>query len=206
MNSLLKFLDKAIKIIALNITSLGIFLFLLAFPSLAHHPWEGEIKTFGFSQGLLSGLAHPILGVDHLLFLLSIGLVGGLCSKQWVPLLLLCGTLGSFLSQITPSVNGQEVLMGLSLVASALVSLGHLRSVWMIPLITSHGYVLGQTMIGAEPAPLAAYLIGLLIAETFIVLLGIMTFKNCLRYKRVFAIALMSLGIVFTYGSFVALV
>ena len=48
----------------------GLFFFLgvLVFPAQAHHPWDAVPKeTFSIYQGFLSGLGHPLLGIDHLL-------------------------------------------------------------------------------------------------------------------------------------------
>ncbi len=37
----------------------------------AHHPMGGQTPET-FSQGLLSGFGHPIIGIDHLAFLIVI--------------------------------------------------------------------------------------------------------------------------------------
>ena len=43
---------------------------LLASPALAHHPFGmGDSSELTAWQGLLSGIGHPLLGPDHLLFL-----------------------------------------------------------------------------------------------------------------------------------------
>ena len=47
---------------------------LAALPALAHHPMGGTTPTT-FMQGLLSGIGHPILGLDHLAALIAVGLV-----------------------------------------------------------------------------------------------------------------------------------
>lgn len=47
-------------------------LLLSAGPALAHHPLAGLPMETG-AQGLLSGLAHPVLGFDHLFFVLAVG-------------------------------------------------------------------------------------------------------------------------------------
>jgi urease accessory protein len=51
------------------VTALGI-----ASPALAHHPLGGLPMT-RFSEGVLSGIGHPILGFDHLFFVLLAGVV-----------------------------------------------------------------------------------------------------------------------------------
>src|ERR671916_3204070 len=45
-----------------------------ATPALAHHPMGGATPAT-LVQGLLSGLGHPVIGLDHLAALVGIGLV-----------------------------------------------------------------------------------------------------------------------------------
>lgn len=47
---------------------------LLAGPAWAHHAMGGEVPGT-FAEGLLSGLAHPVIGLDHLAFILAVGLI-----------------------------------------------------------------------------------------------------------------------------------
>ena len=44
-----------------------------ATPALAHHPLGGmPMETF--AHGLLSGVGHPLLGFDHLFFVIAVGI------------------------------------------------------------------------------------------------------------------------------------
>ena len=91
-----------------------------------------EPETFNSLEGLLSGFAHPILGIDHLLFLLSIGLLGTLIFKRWVPLLLVSGLLGTVCSVVIPSViPGLEISIGISLIIATLVAIGLIKPLIM---------------------------------------------------------------------------
>ena len=45
--------------------------------ALAHHPMGGAVPTTAW-QGLLSGLGHPVIEINHLLFLLGAATVVGL--------------------------------------------------------------------------------------------------------------------------------
>ena len=80
----------------------------IPFPAEAHHPWESQMGDFNFLQGFASGLAHPILGFDHLLFLISVGLIGGVSLFTRVPLLLFFGLLGTTFSQFIPIFEEQR--------------------------------------------------------------------------------------------------
>ncbi|MGB0926172.1 MAG: HupE/UreJ family protein, partial [Pikeienuella sp.] len=45
---------------------------MAATPALAHHPLGGmPMETF--AHGVLSGIGHPLLGFDHLFFVLAVG-------------------------------------------------------------------------------------------------------------------------------------
>src|ERR1051325_9000520 len=50
---------------------------LVVHPAAAHHVMGGGLPAT-FMQGFLSGLGHPIIGLDHLAFMIAIGLVVGL--------------------------------------------------------------------------------------------------------------------------------
>ena len=41
-------------------------------PALAHHVMGGRMPA-SFSEGLLSGFGHPIIGLDHLAAVLAVG-------------------------------------------------------------------------------------------------------------------------------------
>ena len=88
--------------------------------------------------------------------LLSVGLAGSLVS-QLVPL--------------APSLTGViESSVSLSLVAEGLIGFGLLPQSLLLPLIGLHGYMLGTTIVGAEPTPLLAYGFGLLISQGLLLL------------------------------------
>jgi urease accessory protein len=126
-------------------------------------------------QGLLSGIGHPLLGPDHLLFLLAIAFIGLRRPMAWVVPLLAVGLGGSVLSQFIPLSDAiapwAEALVSLSLVAEGLIALTLLPAQWLMPLIGLHGFLLGSTIVGAEPTPLSTYFLGLLIGQGALLLL-----------------------------------
>ena len=182
--------------------------FLTFIPAHAHHPFEGRVpESFTLIEGLISGLVHPIIGPDHFLFLLSIGLLGTLSISRWIPLLLISGFAGTLCSLFFPIAFPQvEVIIGLSLFGSALAARGLINPVIMLPLIASHGYVLGQPMIGADPTPLMAYMSGLLISQVIVILCGFILLCRTIQYKNILLGGIFGAGIVFTYGAIVSLV
>jgi len=64
----------------------------LAPPALAHHVMGGKLPDTAW-YGLLSGLGHPIIGIDHLAFVLGVGLMAYLAGRiVLLPVLLVAGT------------------------------------------------------------------------------------------------------------------
>ena len=59
---------------AITLTSAG--------TAFAHHPLGGMIPQ-NFMQGFLSGIGHPVIGFDHLAFVVAVGLIAA--SKEGVP-------------------------------------------------------------------------------------------------------------------------
>lgn len=141
---------------------------LCAQPALAHHPLGGRLPANAF-EGLMSGLAHPILGADHFLFVLAIGLLALRVSVGlWLPVVFVLGGLGGAglhlssgsLPLVELVVTGSLVLAGFFLARQA-----EPKSFWMLLLGAIaglfHGYAFGEAIFGAEMTPLWSYLIGL---------------------------------------------
>lgn len=152
-------------------------------PAEAHHAMEALSLKPTALNGLLSGLLHPVLGPDHLLFLLALSLVGLRHRAGWMLGLLAVGLMGSALGLLLPGLPGAEVLVALSLVLVALVLAERLPRPWLLPAFALHGYVLSAAVIGWTAMPVAAYLLGLLLSQ------GLLLFAS-LRLLAVFAASL----------------
>jgi len=122
----------------------------------------------------LSGVGHPIIGADHLAFLVGLGIavgVGGM--SLFGPLLFLvamaCGV-AAHVAGIT--IPGAELIVALSvLIAGVLLATGgSIHAGWWMALFIVaglfHGYAYGELIYGAEPTPLVAYLAGLVTIQT----------------------------------------
>jgi len=152
------------------VTSLGLVAASLFSPAHAHHPFGmGDSTDLSALQGLLSGIGHPLLGPDHLLFLLAIAFIGLQRPRAWVLPLLAAGLGGSVLSQVIPLSDAvapwAEALVSLSLAVEGLMALTVASTSWLLPLVGLHGFLLGSTIVGAEPTPLLTYFLGLLIGQ-----------------------------------------
>lgn len=147
--------------------------FLAATPALAHHAMDGETPTT-LVQGLLSGLGHPVIGLDHLAALIGVGLVSsrfprGLTLPAFWIVAMAAGIGIHLASADIPQV---ELLVALSVVIIGIAAT--LRTTLSYTLIAGlfaagglvHGYALGESIIGAEAAPLGGYLVGLVVVQT----------------------------------------
>lgn len=63
-------------------TSIVAFSFMIPFKVYAHHPLSGTpMETF--AHGILSGVGHPLLGFDHLFFVLVIGVAAVFTARRY---------------------------------------------------------------------------------------------------------------------------
>ena len=187
---------------------------LTAGPAAAHHPFAmvegGEMTAL---QGLLSGIGHPLLGPDHLLFLVAIGLIGLRRPVAWVLPLLAFALGGAVLTQIFPLASSlepaAEALVSLSLMVEGLIALSLIPAGLLLPVIGMHGYLLGGAIVGAESTPLITYFLGLLIAQGALLLAVSLGSKRLLdalgaQGKRVAAGILIGMGGAFAWAALVA--
>ena len=174
----------------------------------AHHPMDLlQLKPSPLS-GLLSGLAHPVLGPDHLLFLLALSLVGLRHRAGWMLALLATGLAGSGLGLVLPGLPAAEALVSFSLVVVALILLAGWDRRLLLPAIALHGYVLSGMVMGWNATPIAAYLIGLLISQGALLLLALGVLRQSAaacstNTRRTLAGVLLGLGAAWTWSALV---
>ena len=152
-------------------------LFLAAEPALAHHVMGGRMPaTFG--EGFLSGLGHPVIGLDHFAAVVA---VGCLAAAHRAGAVLALGFVAAMMLGVAAHLGGATVPGAEFLVALTVVGLGvavvrtpPLPAAAAVALFVAaglvHGYALGESIYGAERAPLAAYLIGLAVIQAAIAL------------------------------------
>ena len=155
----------------------GLPFLLVATPALAHHPFAmPDGAQLSLWQGLISGVGHPLLGPDHLLLLLALGLVGFSRPRRWLLPMLIVGLCGSVVAQLVPlsdsAAPGAEAAVSLSLVVEGLVILQKLPMAMLLPAMALHGYLLGGTIVGAEPTPLIGYMTGLAVVQGALLLMA----------------------------------
>ena len=147
--------------------------FLVISNASAHHVMGGKTPA-SFAEGVLSGLGHPIIGPDHLAFLVALGVAVGVFRLSLAnPFLFLVSMAGGVAVHVAGvALPGTELIVAASvLLAGALLAVERqIASGWWTALFVVagffHGYAYGESIFGAEPTPLAAYLVGLVAVQT----------------------------------------
>ena len=146
-------------------------------PAFAHHVMDGQTPVT-FVEGLLSGLGHPVIGLDHLAAVIAVGL---LASMHRGGALLVIGFVLAMIGGAALHLRGATIPVAEALVALSVLLLGltllrhrHLAVPAALTLFVLaglvHGYALGESIVGAEPSPLAAYFVGLAVIQSAIAL------------------------------------
>ena len=138
-----------------------------ASPALAHHAMGGQVPDT-LATGLLSGLGHPVIGIDHLAFVIAAGLAAAFTGHRLLsPLAFVAATLAGCLLQVAgTTLPAAELVIALSVVAIGAVvisgrSIGSPALLGLFALAgLFHGWAYGGSIVGAEPTPLIAYLVG----------------------------------------------
>jgi len=127
-------------------------------------------------EGLLSGLGHPVIGIDHLAFIIGAGVLAARVARgMFLPL----GFVAASIFAVGLRVAGvaiplEELWVALSLVALGAVLLasrgpgkGTVTALFLLAG-AAHGYALAEGIVGAEQTPLYSYLADLIVVECLI--------------------------------------
>lgn len=133
----------------------------------AHHFMDGSLPQT-FAQGLLSGLGHPLIGLDHAAFIVAAGFLLALVrGGMWGVATLVAGSLaGAALHLAGADLPWGEVGVALSVLLAGGLVIARRRVAlpWlaggMLLAGALHGHAYAEAIFGAETAPLAAYLTG----------------------------------------------
>lgn len=107
---------------------------LVASPVLAHHPLGGLPMTT-FSDGLLSGVGHPVLGFDHLFFVALMGVAAVFTGRKLM----------------APAAYIGAMLLGCALMYAG-IAMPVTEGVIVASLIVLGGIVLSGKALGIAPA------------------------------------------------------
>jgi urease accessory protein len=142
-------------------------------PALAHHLMGGRMPAT-FADGLLSGLGHPVIGLDHFAAVVA---VGCLAAAHRAGAALAVGFVVAMMAGVALHLHGTTVPGAEFLVALSVLGLGgvlllnrDMPSAAAMALFAVvgliHGYALGESIYGAERTPLYAYLFGLALIQS----------------------------------------
>lgn len=191
-NSLVRNLILATAIVGIEL--------LITAPAFAHHPLGGRVPA-NFFEGIMSGFGHPVIGLDHLAFIVASGLMAvGIAQGLLIPVIFVLGTaIGTGFHLLSIDLPIPEIVISLSVILfGVLLAIRNRKqkiSSTYRAIVTSlaaifgifHGHAYGESIFGAEPTPLIAYLIGftliqLAIATTSYFLAQKISFKYLMRF------------------------
>ncbi|MUL39497.1 HupE/UreJ family protein [Gloeocapsopsis dulcis] len=188
--------------------SLGIIFLSTAQQALAHHPLGGETPT-NFFEGFLSGLGHPVIGLDHLAFVVAIGLIAaGQINGAVIPAgFVLAALVGTGIHLLNVDLPAVEIAIALSVVTfGVMLAIPH-KPNWIVLACLGaiaglfHGYAYGEAIIGAGMLPLVAYLLGFSLIQYGIAMLaravGYLIIHKTPQIMRLCGLAIGAIGIVF---------
>ena len=154
------------------IAAIVIIELLISAPAFAHHPLDGKLPA-NFFEGIMSGFGHPMIGLDHLAFVIASGLMAlGIAGGIMIPIAFVIATAigaGIHLASIDLPLPEIFIAASVALFGVLLILRGKNRQnrnyISTISLLAAfaglfHGFAYGEGIFGAEPTPLIAYLIG----------------------------------------------
>lgn len=139
----------------------------IATPALAHHPFGGQTPKNLF-EGFLSGMGHPVIGLDHFAFVVAIGLIAaGIKRGILIPIsFAIAAMVGTGIHLASMDLPLPEIAIAFSVLAfGVMVAMKQKLNAPTLAIIAAvagifHGYAYGETIVGAEMTPLIAYLAG----------------------------------------------
>ncbi|MEC4982747.1 MAG: HupE/UreJ family protein [Oscillatoria sp. PMC 1068.18] len=202
-----------------GIITLTGFFFLSFVPQvMAHHPFGGKTPS-NFLEGFLSGLGHPIIGLDHFAFVVAAGLLVATVNKGVVSLIpfIFATIVGTVIHLFGWNLPGVEILVAVSIITvgillannrTQLQNSGEYKQILAILAAIAgifHGYAYGEAIVGAEMTPLIAYLAGFAVIQLLVAVAASILGKIILEklpqqpfsILRFLGLAIAGIGIIF---------
>ena len=163
-----------------------------AAPAFAHHPLGGApMETL--TDGILSGVGHPLLGFDHLFFVIAVGVAALYTGRVKLATAAYIGAMmiGCLMMSFGVGLPVKEFVIGISLLVVGSIILSG-RAMGLAPAVglfavfgLFHGSAFGDTIaaqeVGAGVAVLVGYLIGLGLLQYGLALLAGCVVHNLLK-------------------------
>ncbi|MDH3288905.1 MAG: HupE/UreJ family protein [Betaproteobacteria bacterium] len=143
----------------------------------AHHVMDYAMPATAL-DGFLSGLGHPVIGLDHLLFIAGAGVFAAQLRRGFLlPLIFVAASIlaaawragGASWEMSEVWVAGSLVALGVVMLVARNPGRGLVAALFLVSG-TFHGYALAVAIVGAERTPLVAYFAGLTVIQCAIAL------------------------------------
>ncbi len=161
-----KFNDAMRK--ALTASMIGAATLLAPSVALAHHPMGGATPSTLW-QGFLSGVGHPMIGLDHFAFVIAAGIASALVgARLLLPAAFIAATIagcllaaagGIALPFAEYAIAASVIAVGVLVMSGRTVPISTYLSLFLVAGLF-HGGAYAEAIVGAEATPLGAYLAG----------------------------------------------
>jgi len=160
----------------------------------AHHFMDNALPQT-WMQGLLSGLGHPLIGIDHAAFIVAAGFLLALVARGlWGIAALIGGSLAGaalHLAGIALPYGETGVALSVLLIGGVIIARHRLRLAWLIGGLALagvlHGHAYAEAIFGAEAAPLAAYLTGFSLVQLGVAAAALLLHRKILANRAAWA-------------------
>lgn len=160
----------------------------------AHHVMDGNLPQT-LVQGLLSGLGHPLIGLDHAAFIVAAGFLLALVNGgTWGVLALIAGSLlgaALHLGGINLPWGEAGVALSVMLAGALLMARRRIAPSWLAGGLALagilHGHAYAESIFGAEPTPLIAYLIGFSLVQGAVALAALWAHRQLIATRAAWA-------------------
>lgn len=197
---------RALVVVGLATSIVG----LIPSPASAH---ENQVIQFG---SFLGGLTHPVLGLDHFLAMLGVGIVSSMIGGRaiWaVPTLFVASMsvgalMGRFEGFLSETVIEVGIAISVVLIGTAIAGEGRIPTAVIAGAVLFFGFFHGYAH-GVEIPDIARpvlYAFGFLLGTALIHLLGVLIGEMAKRYAggtkvlRVVGVAFAATGVLFLFG------
>lgn len=176
-------------------------------PAFAHHALGGTTPV-SFGEGLLSGLAHPVINIDHFAFIVAVGVLTAVGqASKFLPVWFVAGSiLGTIMAVQGVVIPFAGWLALLSLVGIGVaLALGY-RSLKVADIAAFvgagilHGNVYAAAVVGTAYSSLTGYLIGFAVIQAIVASAAMMAAYLLWAGDRLYANARVLGGVVAGVG------
>jgi urease accessory protein len=202
--------NSKLYLVITAVTCLG--LLSAATPAFAHHAMDGKLPS-NFFEGFTSGLAHPVVGIDHFAFVVAIGLLSAGVQKAFlIPgAFVLTAMAGTGIHVLKYDLPFPEFIIASSVIVFGAMLVVSKKPNWLVLAVLGavaglfHGYAYGESIIGAQMTPLIAYLAGFSVIQYAIAIAALLIAQKIGEFSkplRFVGLIISAIGVVFLTSSF----